>query len=905
MDVERIDPEKLKQSPTYKEELDDQTRYGSSQWGGFARRGKWVSLVVEVQNTTEDKPYAGNIRVQLDPSRASGDTGERPYTTRYRQEFELAPKTTQSFYFSVLCPEFDFNSVHIAIEANGRRYDRDVGLYELDSAREDLIVVVSDRAAAFKFLTKRAGDEVDTGRDQGPIGRRVAVVQPADLPNRWYNLTLANLIIIDGPPREGLTDEQIEALRGYCQAGGHVLISSGMDPARLRMAEGHTLSIADLAGVRVRELSRVKQLDLAPGWVLSEKEEGIPVVNVTPVHEGGTVLVFRNRQTQLVERLNRQVGLGGVSFLSFSLGEEKLKTWPERSSIPLTLLERGRQRGLFAYQEKPPSQQQNWMPEEDEAQAPRDAVERLREQLDSSFSKDTPVETPKRGVAASFLLLYLLVAVPLNYFIFGWFRRREIAWAAVPVWALFFSIAAYVVGFQQGRLTVDQLTVVEAGADQGEGMARTFMSVYAPWRGNYRLQFEADTRMAMAPQAGPGHLVSRGFKTRGITSFLPEMDILEEANGDLLIEDLLIYSRSTRRLELQHRASLGKGISISMAPDGKGQTNVQIQNGSPFQLASAVLAYRSADSRWRGVRLGNSALAKNMPAPQQFTVSMGPRDGQEINDVFFARPPIVSSGTGQITVARAQSLGAFVQSRLGRYHETLLLAWVDGGMLPVTIQRGSRVIEDVERGMTLLLIPVGDGAGGGSQNWSARFTTDPGRLDHAEWEPFALKKGMVRIAQLEELKRLVGQTTIDFRTPVGVQNLTERDFALSFKMRYLTQQEYMQRASGRYNYYNNAPALPGMIAGDLKVSIASWKSDLTLSGAWRTIPLTSFRLKPGDRQAFSLRGKLARDELGPEGRIMLRVRLENMSVKGQWSEVDWPMDLLEFQTDVTGPSGAR
>lgn len=904
MDVERYDPEKLKQSPTYKEEVDDQTRYGSGQWGGFARRGQWVSIVVEVQNTTEDTPYQGNIRVQLDPSK-EGREGVKPYTTRYRQEFELAPKTTQSYYFSVLCPEFDFSAVHVTVATQARTYERDVGLYELDSAREDLIVVVSDRAAAFKFLTKRAGDEHDTGRDQGPIGRRVAVVQPADLPNRWYNLTLANLIVIDGPPREGLNDEQIEALRGYSQTGGQVLISSGVDPARLRAPDGRALSLADLAGIRVRELSRVKRLDLAPAWLLSEKDEGLSVIDVTPIHEGGTVQVFRNGQTALVERLNRQVGLGGVSFLAFSLSDEKLKTWPHRDTIPLLLIEKTRRRGLFAYQERSPSPQQPWMDVEDEdGRAPRDAVEQLREKLDGSFSRDTPVETPKRGVVASLLLLYLLVAVPLNYFIFGWFRRREIAWAAVPVWALFFSIGAYVVGFQQGRLTVDQLSVVEAGADQEEGMTRTFMSVYAPRFGNYRLEFEPGNGAGIPPQPGPGHLVSRGFKTRGITSLLPEMDVLEQPNGDLVVEKLQILARATRRLEVQHRTGLGKGLHITLNRDDAGKANVEVRNGTPFHLINAVLAFKGLDSNWRGVRLGTGVLTKGVTQP--FSVSMGPRDGQELKDLFFSRPPprSISAGGGQITVDRAQSLGAFVQTRLDRYHQTVLLAWVDGGSLPVKILRGVREMEDVERGMTMLLVPVGDRVGGGSLNWSGRFTTDPGRLDRAEWESFSVKSGGVRILQADAQK---GLTHVDLRAPQNVHDLQERDFSLSCKMRFLTQQEFNQRSSTRYNYYNNAPSMPTALSGELTVEIARWKADLTLDGSgWRKIHSQLFnQMKPGERFAISFNGKLEREELGPEGRILLRVGLARMSLKGPWAEVDWPLELLEFQPKVTGRSEAR
>ena len=78
-----------------------------------------------------------------------------------------------------------------------------------------------------------------------------------------------------------------------------------------------------------------------------------------------------------------------------------------------------------------------------------------------------------------------------NYFLFGWFRRREIAWLAVPVWAATFSVIAYVVGYlgHTGKLTVNELSVGEMGPREDVGVARTFFGIYAPLRDDFQIEF--------------------------------------------------------------------------------------------------------------------------------------------------------------------------------------------------------------------------------------------------------------------------------------------------------------------------------------------------------------------------------------------------------------------------------
>jgi len=56
------------------------------------------------------------------------------------------------------------------------------------------------------------------------------------------------------------------------------------------------------------------------------------------------------------------------------------------------------------------------------------------------------VQLHSPSLVLAFLLFYLLFAVPVSYFIFGWLGRRELAWIFVPVISALFSGIGYYIG---------------------------------------------------------------------------------------------------------------------------------------------------------------------------------------------------------------------------------------------------------------------------------------------------------------------------------------------------------------------------------------------------------------------------------------------------------------------------
>ncbi|MEI6236179.1 MAG: hypothetical protein WCT04_24250 [Planctomycetota bacterium] len=633
----------------------EHVRVGVDKLGGFGRRSQWAHVVVDLKNTTDPKDkiiYQGNSTIELNHFNPD-DFNQITYRTSYRQAFQVAPQTEKPYHFSIFCPENGWNhSLNVEIvTSNGRPYNRDFRLYDLDEKNEQLIVVVSDQPGSFRYLGPRAKNrdefELPTAQNETEMGRQIASVTPSELPSRWHDLTLASLIIIDGPPLGGLSPAQWDAIKSYVKSGGKVLIMAGKDPSRLKGP------VEELAGITVRastELPSLDQFDTHfPPTAGTSKDLRVPVVEVTAASAG---IVRRNSATQVVEYTAKSYGTGMVAFIPFSLSDRMFEGWPERFTIPMNLIKS--EKNLFAVDlendtETDTTQQ---FPQQTKRAHNQAALNALRNTLDSSFESNTPVRLHPPVTVMWFMIIYLACAVLLNYVIFTLIRKREAAWLAVPVWALGFALAAYYFGYsgRTAAIIVNEVSIVEVGAGQDTGIGRTFMGVYAPRRNDYQIEFpplQITRDETFETEAAPSHLVNaETVKTRRDFDY-PSMRLRESGDG-MKIEEILIQDSATRRFEIQHRTWLGGGVDIKFInASGESETHprVLIRNNVLGIVQKVKLTERQT--------LSGIILPKNEAIPASEVPKL--RKYIEAGTVVYKddRRFVVSTEIGRIDIASA------------------------------------------------------------------------------------------------------------------------------------------------------------------------------------------------------------------------------------------------------------
>lgn len=498
---------------------------------------------------------------------------------------------------------------------------------------------------------------------------------------------------------------------------------------------------------------------------------------------------------------------------------------------------------------------------------------------------------------ASFLLLFLLFAVPGNYFVFGWFRRREIAWLAVPLYAVAFSMLAWYVGYTRGKFTLNEVTVLEAGARQHSGVARTFLALYAPSRDEYDIGFGSDKIKGEFLQAAPGHLVSIAQMDLRAVERLPEMRIRDEP-GKLSIEDLLVQARDTRRLEIVHRVDLDDGIDVTLREndDGNGYT-LRLRNGSPYHLLNAALLVPDPRGVPRGYFLRDD-LAPNAREAEviQLPATTGQGWSPRLEEAFFGRSIVFGKARGQDAQNRKNALVQYVQKRLDArvrdQGQGFLAAWIDGGLLPVQVDGET---PERQHGFSLLLLPIAQefAAGDVSQSGGMRIQYSPlppdlsgefGGMEETKFRPLPARAELGRMPSGEGTCFLALQPAGRLR---GISNPV-----LSFT----------------FNLSAPAPSgetksFPTSYRGDLKVEIETMRGS---NRRWEAVqvPVRRVDLIAGGKSipvSFTL--PLKPSMHGEKGILTLKISLTNITTTGGRvpdEDLTWPVGLIKVQGSIQG-----
>jgi hypothetical protein len=613
----------------------------------------------------------------------------------------------------------------------------------------------------------------------------------------------------------------------------------------------------------------------------------IPVLDAIPSAPRTRPRVI-NPQTGLIETMERELGLGAVTFLAFSLNEKLLEGWRGRTRIPLEQLQANRKRILFTPEEVMGSNTRGrgffsglMVGEEPESPEMAKSLPKLRQALDESFAQDTPVQPASSGKVAGFLLFFLLITVPGNYLLFGWFRRREWAWLAIPFWAIFFSFLAYFMGYygQLGKLTVNEVGVIEAGPGQSYATGRTFLCLYAPRRDEYDLSFEPEH------QAGPGHLIFPELKTRGLDNFGPLH--LRDRQKSLDIEDLLVQARSTRRLELIHRVALKDGIELAIRRDkAKGVFSGRAWNRTGQDLLKAVWVHQASG----GLKTFPLDLPAKMGDPKEFQAPLDLSEGWgSLKESFFSAPPRFPSAPGAEAKERSAKLLTYLESRIPKFGQNLLLCWLDGSQLPIKVN-GEPPLHS--SGFSLMIMPFNIEEGQGlikmEEGWRIFHSAEADLINEShpfgEDVPWTEKKGR---EPFFPAGRNPSQAVLLLRimAPISPHRLNQPVLRLNLNIHALTLKEAKEKISAQIQ---NAPG-----AFSAK---AVWEilEQGVAKASWRRMESLDLALKAGQTcPPWSLSFPVERSMLWPESSFVLRLRLEGARFEGRWTldgeENRWPV----------------
>jgi len=214
------------------------------------------------------------------------------------------------------------------------------------------------------------------------------------------------------------------------------------------------------------------------------------------------------------------------------------------------------------------------------------------------------------------ILAYIVVLVPLNWAVCRFvFRRRELAWVAVPFLALGFAVAveraaAYDMGFDSDCTEVDLL---ELQGGYARGHLSRFASIYSTGRDKYAISYPDDPS-ALALPLNTQRALRGEESTTSIFESFPEPAL----KGFQVQPRSLSMFRAEAIVEVPAAlADAPPGISLSLGGD-----KPSLANNTPMDLHDAVLISTDDDTvtNLGTIRAGETVPIGDAPRPKSEAV---------------------------------------------------------------------------------------------------------------------------------------------------------------------------------------------------------------------------------------------------------------------------------------------
>jgi hypothetical protein len=427
-----------------------------------------------------------------------------------------------------------------------------------------LVVGIGGGDSTLKLLTTVTLPATQAAPSAGPWQRgqqphvNVAVEEPANVPDQWQGYQAADMVVLGNVSERDFSPEQAAALRDYVATGGTLVVSGGPNWNRLATPFfANLLPVTVTGGTTLRSSGGLSPLAGAAGpsssyaAVVGRPKPGSQVL----ASEGGVPLVVRGNQ-----------GSGRVVFVAFDPSAPPFRNWDAVDTFWKNLLTDQRTPSVVR------TISDRDLGEQFGGYNPNSGQSKL---ADAPYAIPQ-LDIPAFYIVAVFLLAYIIVLVPVNYFVLKARDKKEYAWVTTPAIVLLFSVGAYMIGygFKGGRTLIVKAGLVEAQEGQDTAPSLFYAGLFSPRKTSY------DIRLAGA-NAAAGNESATLFSEPGVNRAAPP---IRSVQGDAsYVEDYAVDMWAMRVLKAEGVVRLKGGITATLQSQGKKVTGT-IRNGSQYSL---------------------------------------------------------------------------------------------------------------------------------------------------------------------------------------------------------------------------------------------------------------------------------------------------------------------------------
>ena len=435
-------------------------------YAGHYRENYWLPVRVQVRNDGPDLNGTLTIRPE---------TSGRVVSNTYSTPLDLPANSEKVAFLYIQARTSPPEIIVELLDSEGMRVEQTAAALLFTEVQDALHVIVQDAGR---------GTSVNTASLHTANHAAFDVVWTVDsVPDYAPSLKAVNTIWLDGVDTNAFNATQRTALREWVMSGGHLIMIGGPNAAAMAGGLTEILPFIPTGAVRVNDLSELADFALHP----TEELAGETLIVSGEVTLEGRVLASSGDNPLLIRR---SVGGGTVDYLTVDPLLAPLINWTARADLWQQIVVSTPPRPFWTQQAVTLSSMAT-------AMSILPGVDLL----------------PPVGSMALFLLSYIILIGPINYWILNRLNRRGWAWVTIPLCIIAFTMLAWSVGFnlRGSNITLSRIQVVQAWPDQEAAQVDQYVSILAPRRAVYSLQPPANRLLRVLPTVSTGGLLTEAL----------------------------------------------------------------------------------------------------------------------------------------------------------------------------------------------------------------------------------------------------------------------------------------------------------------------------------------------------------------------------------------------------------
>ena len=463
---------------------------------GNFKVNEWVPVQVTL---SWDKASVEVIKGRVELSTTDFDQSSNLYS----HTLELAPPARKSFWMYVMGRDLGYNLQARLVREDGQIVAQNNATLAVVSESTFLMGVVSDDPSAIKYLDGKnlaqpasnsssflysrysgSNNKANSLRGTTPTVK-VVHLNPEDLPPSGAGLSALDGLVFSDLSISNLNTNNNDKINLYNAitswlSQGKALIVAGDSALQHAEILHNLLPVQDDGGpVTISDLSDLqKQSKATTPFDLSSSGVGITTAKVKLIQNlaGSTPTILSQDQNGLPLIVTRSFGLGQVWFIAPEL--KPLESWKDITTLWSWLLNDYQLRMSYASMARHVS---------NEYEDLNDLLPIVRRDNSSD-----PL------ALIIFLLIYIGVVGPANYYILRRVGRPALIWLTLPLLTFLFSVGAFIIGSNTGASDlvasrINILTVGQTNDGNFSGASNELATIYSNGRNHFKLKVNQDT----------------------------------------------------------------------------------------------------------------------------------------------------------------------------------------------------------------------------------------------------------------------------------------------------------------------------------------------------------------------------------------------------------------------------